>query len=334
MPRNEHKKRSSGKSDDHPDTSHGCNDCRNNKNHGRCSACVICPPCDRRESFSDSSSDHSCPDFSDICKDLPRKCEKLEKCKKEESEKEESEKKESEGEDDEYSDSDSESESEEKSERCGKRGCRGGCGDRGCIFIRGCSDASKSSVVSELGGSSDDRSCPSDFHRLACDQKRKCLDLVSPCKKKEEAESNLGKDEESVEKKKSDKSATGSGKGKKFVVSWAAKAGHPWEEYSAADAASIHINGKNGPVLHLYRGSTYFFCVEQEVAEGVAPAHRLVLTNSPVGGAGSRLIPGSFEPVAKGCVGFKVDDNTPRYFFYQDANSAFAGGLVIVHDKE
>jgi hypothetical protein len=292
---------------------------------------------------------------------------------KEESVKEEEEK---EHEDDEYSDSDSEEEEQEKPGKCGKRGCRkrgcrGGC-EGGCVFIRECDDASKSSVVSSLGGSSDDRSCPSDFQRLACDRKRKCIELVSPCKKKceekhekeheeeheeeleeeHEGESNLGKESESSEKSEkkespaaptapaapaapvAEKSSSGSGKGKKFVVTWGAKAGHPWEEYNGSDAPSIHINGKNGPVLHLYRGGTYFFCVEQEIAEGANPAHRLVLTNSPAGGVGSRIIPGSFEPVGKGCVSFKVEDTTPRYFFYQDLDVTFAGGLVIVHDKE
>jgi YHS domain-containing protein len=96
---------------------------------------------------------------------------------------------------------------------------------------------------------------------------------------------------------------------------------------------SVHINGKNGPVLHLYRGCTYFFCVEQEIPEGQDPKHAFILTNSPAGGPDSRLIPGGFAPVSKGCVCFKVDKCTPRYFFYQESKNAFAGGLVIVHDK-
>lgn len=136
-----------------------------------------------------------------------------------------------------------------------------------------------------------------------------------------------------VEKKDYGASSAASGKGKKFVVSFGAKTGHPWAEYND-DPESIWINGKNGPVLHLYRGCTYFFCVEQKIVDGKDPSHAFVLTNSPAGGSNSIIIPGGFAPVSKGCVCFKVDKCTPRYFFYQDAKHDFEGGLVIVHDSQ
>lgn len=128
-------------------------------------------------------------------------------------------------------------------------------------------------------------------------------------------------------------SVSSSSKGKKFVISFGPKEGHPWAEYNTGDK-SIHINGKNGPVLHLYRECNYFFCVEQNIHEGGDPVHSFVLTNSPVGGLSSRIIPNGFAPVSKGCVCFKVDKCTPRYFFYQDSKGEFEGGLVIVHDAQ
>jgi hypothetical protein len=147
----------------------------------------------------------------------------------------------------------------------------------------------------------------------------------------ESAEKKESSQSESAEKKESS-SASSSSKGKKFIVTFGPKTGHQWAEYQSGEK-SIHINGKNGPVLHLYRGCSYFFCVEQTVPSGEDPEHSLILTNNPSGGAGSRMIPNSFSPVPRGCVCLKVDETTPRYFFYQDYKNPCAGGLVIVHDK-
>lgn len=121
--------------------------------------------------------------------------------------------------------------------------------------------------------------------------------------------------------------SSSSSKGKKFLVSFGDKTGHPWGEYNKV-GTSIYVNGKNGPVLHLYRGCTYFFVVDKEAAE-----HSFVLTTSPMGGKGSSIVPGGFAAVSKGSACFKITDDTPRYFFYQDANAGFKGGLVIVHDE-
>jgi hypothetical protein len=128
-------------------------------------------------------------------------------------------------------------------------------------------------------------------------------------------------------------SASSSTKGKKFVITFGSKEGHPWADYNIGDK-SIHINGKNGPVLHLYRGYNYFFCIDQNIRDGEDPINSFVLTNSPIGGLDSKVIINGFAPVSKGCVAFKVDKYTPRYFFYQDSKSEFQGGLVIVHDSQ
>jgi hypothetical protein len=119
---------------------------------------------------------------------------------------------------------------------------------------------------------------------------------------------------------------------KEFRVTFESKEQSPWADYIQGDT-SIAINGKVGAVIHLNRGRKYYFSVSQNWTEGTMPAHLFALTTSPAGGSNSRLIPGSFQPVAKGTVCFEVTNKTPKYFFYQDLNNMFLGGLVIVHDN-
>jgi len=151
--------------------------------------------------------------------------------------------------------------------------------------------------------------------------------FVSECSVVDKPDKVVSKEKDNVSKK-----GSSSGTGKKFVVTFSDKSGHPWSEYNESPE-SVHLNGKNGAIMHLYRGCQYFFCVEQEVKEGEDPQHSFFLTNSPMGGAGSRIINGGFSPVSRGCVCFKVDNNTPRIFFYQDGKHGFAGGVCMVHDK-
>ncbi|MEO6068779.1 MAG: hypothetical protein ABIQ41_12465 [Gemmatimonadales bacterium] len=286
-----HKKCYSAESDNHSDAS----SCDSNHKQSACNqrkACIICPPTDHQETYHTESSDYSCPNFSDLCDDLPRKDKKCN----------------DESHDDEYSDSESDSEyCDDK--KCGID-CGNACGNpcKGGKRIRPhrpVDDHSRGSVLNALGDS-DDESCPN-FDDLLEDCRRDCK-----------------KEEPKVVKQNS-------ARGKKFVITYGPKAGHPWAEYNKGDNQSIHINGKNGPVLHLYRDCTYFFCVEQKHCES-GDVHQFVLTNKPDGGKGSKIIPGGFEPVSKGCVSLKVTKSTPRYFYYQDADHSYEGGLVIVHD--
>lgn len=192
--------------------------------------------------------------------------------------------------------------------------------------------------------SESDSSCP-DLSKLCQDEKRVCKKLKNLCDKQENVadkkerkekpkKDNCGckkKSEEcscldnTIEKKKNNKD-------KKFVVSFGPKKGHPWAEYNKGDT-SIHVGGKNGPVLHLYRGVKYFFCFDDDNNSDSSCEHSLILTNSPAGGTDSRSIVGGFAPFSKGVSYIKVDDQTPRYFFYQDLHNEFAGGIVIVHDN-
>lgn len=186
-----------------------------------------------------------------------------------------------------------ESDSDSEYESTSHTNC-GGCGN-----CNQCSDYSVTSVVKSLSTSS-------------CTE---FSDLVNDKNKPEQVEH-------------SSKKESSSKKGKRFIFTFGNKEGHAWADYNQG-SQSIYVNGKNGPVLHLYRESTYFFCIEQKDSDNT-----LLLTNSPVGGVGSKIIHGGFEPISKGCVCVKVDSETPRYFYYQSSKNQFQGGLVIVHDED
>ena len=268
------------------------------------SPCIVCSPFQKRDRYYSDSSDSSCPDFSDLCRDESRKCkkDKSSKSSKESSSSDSSCSKESSSL---YS---SNSSSSSDASACGscRQGC-GACSRTTACACRSCSDYSASDVLRAF--ESDYSGCV-DYSALANDQSRKCPKPLEP------------KPITPPPKKPV--------KGKKFVVKFAPKAGHPWAVYNPG-ADSIHVNGKNGPVLHLQQGSTYYFCVEQEVPPGAEAPHLFILTTSPMGGPGSEIIPGGFNPVVNGSVCLKVDKSTPRYFFYQDTRDICAGGLVVVH---
>lgn len=115
---------------------------------------------------------------------------------------------------------------------------------------------------------------------------------------------------------------------RRFSISFSCKTGHPWAEYNTGDM-SVHVAGRdgrihNGPTLHLTRGVSYYFCVEEN---GI---HNFALTNSPAGGPGARAL--YFQPIKSGCAYFRPDESTPRYLYYQDFSQSFAGGLIVIHD--
>jgi hypothetical protein len=294
----------------------GCGDKRSGGK--RCGGCRECNDYSARAVLHDlgSLTDDSCPDFGKIDHDQKKKCCKLDKLCKDKSKDKSNDKSKDKSKD--------KSTCPEKKDESGDKrydGCFGG----NVCSCRECSDYSARTVAHELGSLSD--SCP-DFSKIDRDQKKKCCKLEKLCKKDE----SVPQIESKPESKPTASSTSSSGKGKKFIVSFKPKAGHPWEEYNHG-ASSVHVNGKNGPVLHLYRGCSYFFCVEQNIKEGDEAPHSFVLTNSPSGGPNSSIIVEGFVPVSKGCVCFKVSKSTPRYFFYQDAKLEHAGGLVIVHDE-
>lgn len=118
---------------------------------------------------------------------------------------------------------------------------------------------------------------------------------------------------------------------KKFCVKFDDKKGHRFEEEITGNC-TIHVNGKNAPILKVKRGYIYYFAVEQKKSNGIYE-NLFVLTKSPVGYYnGQKPIPltGSFDPVGNGYVKYFVGKNTPKYFYYQSSINAFLGNLVIV----
>lgn len=254
------------------------------------------------ESFSCSScsSDSSCPNFSSLCEDTSKSCTSISECSK----------------------SKKHSKPHKKSHKKSHKKCKGcktkcrkcdECKACGCFQ---CSDVSISSVLSSLSCSSDS-SCP-DFSSLCEDTSKSCAS-ISECSKS----------------KKPYKKPHNGASGKKFDVTFGDKNGHHLGSYNNG-RHSIHINGKNGPTLHLYRGKTYYFDVKQHGATNCMTAeHCFVLTQSPVGnyhGIPPVPLPNSFQPTASGTVSYRVTEQTPNYFFYQCSKHAFEGGLCLVHD--
>ena len=94
---------------------------------------------------------------------------------------------------------------------------------------------------------------------------------------------------------------------------------------------AIHINGSVGPILKLQRGYQYFFNVKQNQCDD----NLFILTENPIGkidGYPPKPLKGSFDAISCGCVSFLVTDCTPKYFYYQNANAAWQGGLVLITD--
>ena len=131
---------------------------------------------------------------------------------------------------------------------------------------------------------------------------------------------------------KSKKNHHGDGKKVKNIpVTFKSKLGHPWEKYNTG-LDSIHLKGKNGPVIHMFEGVKYNFDVIQDVIPGTEAKHLFILTDSPSGGPNSTILPG-FDPVVSGKTTFIPNHSTPKFFFYQDFRDQYAGGIVIYHRK-
>jgi hypothetical protein len=119
---------------------------------------------------------------------------------------------------------------------------------------------------------------------------------------------------------------------KKFNITFGSKCGHDHEHEIVGNHA-IYVNGKLAPILKLRRGYVYYFNIKQKCHDD---EYAFVLTKNPVGkyhGITPEPLCGSFDPVTHGCVKYHVTCKTPKYFYYQSANAAFMGGLVLVEDE-
>lgn len=118
---------------------------------------------------------------------------------------------------------------------------------------------------------------------------------------------------------------------KKFDITFGCKEGHLYADHIVGNKA-IHVNCKVAPILKLRRGYIYYFNVKQKACNGNYD-NAFVLTQNPIGKIGCvEPVPlcDSFDPVTHGCVKYHVTCKTPKYFYYQNANAAHQGGLILV----
>ena len=127
-------------------------------------------------------------------------------------------------------------------------------------------------------------------------------------------------------------------KGRKFVVTIVNKGGHPWEQRITSGNQCFAVDGVRGQTLHLNRGSTYVFTLNQQAVQG-ASLHYFYLTTDPQGGKtngyNAPQLNSSTGPISSGSMVITVDNSYPPVFYYQSSNSASSmGGLCIVHDQK
>lgn len=189
---------------------------------------------------------------------------------------------------------------------------------KNCCNPRKCRDYSASSVASDLSGNS---SCS--FSHLASDSSESCYDSGESSEEEENEKNEKNKKKkEPVKKVKLDNVIPSEIKKKKFTIELSKKQGHPFQEYIEGTQA-LWVNGKPGPILHLYPQIEYYFDIRCD--------ETIILTMSPFGGEKAKTIPGGFES-SKGIVKFEVCKETPRFFFYQSTEEKGIGGLIIVHN--
>lgn len=96
------------------------------------------------------------------------------------------------------------------------------------------------------------------------------------------------------------------------------------------------IDKKKYTVLNLKRGYTYYFKIDQEANNDGKYQHYLYFTEDPLGGQQDggypRKIMGFPDPIGNGTVSIRIDNKTPKYFYYQCSLHKNMGGLIIVHE--
>lgn len=132
-------------------------------------------------------------------------------------------------------------------------------------------------------------------------------------------------------------------RGRVFNVSWVPKEGSRWEHRCVDSDKCIAINGKQTPILHLQRGNTYRFDIDQDRNEDGSYDNALYFTEDLLGGeAGLGTDDGIYEPPkiagtpdaqSTGSMYLKIDDSFPSIFFYQGKNCRCQGCLCIVHSQ-
>lgn len=105
-------------------------------------------------------------------------------------------------------------------------------------------------------------------------------------------------------------------------------AAHPWFGIPGAHPLAFSVNGTEGLVLNLVRGTTYTFAIT------TGPQHPVVFTNSMEGGFlnTAQVIAVSGTPATSGTVSFTPDATTPNLLYYNCNNHSYMGGVINVTD--
>ncbi len=111
-------------------------------------------------------------------------------------------------------------------------------------------------------------------------------------------------------------------KGRQFAVNVCHKIDHPYA--ITRDSKVYSVNNAKAKTLHLIRGHTYMFNIVSDTG------YEFYFTDSPVGGEKYASLPGC-KSTSSGPLLLEVTDHLPEYFYYQDRNHKYMGGLVLVH---
>lgn len=121
-------------------------------------------------------------------------------------------------------------------------------------------------------------------------------------------------------------------KGRQFTVSIQRKNDHPYT--LDCDSKVYGVNNSKARTLHLIRGHKYMFNVMQDPNRYGDYDHEFCFTPSSIGGAGSKKSQWGCKSTCTGPLLLEVTDDMPDYFYYQDRNHKYMGGLIIVHSKK
>jgi hypothetical protein len=119
---------------------------------------------------------------------------------------------------------------------------------------------------------------------------------------------------------------------KKFNVSVGDKQGHKYSKLIDGKK-SFYINGKNGPMVHLYRNNSYVFSLDPEILKNENYKFTFIENPMKVSGKPNMKINNVTESKDGSYLTLDVTKDTPRYFYYQCLNHNLIGGIVVVHDS-
>lgn len=119
--------------------------------------------------------------------------------------------------------------------------------------------------------------------------------------------------------------------GRKFTITLVDKKYHPQAHHIPHGAKVWAVNGYAGARLNLYEGNTYYF----EIDVSCGKSQDFYLTADIMGGGdySSLLLPGTVS-VSEGVLCLRVDEHTPRCFYYQSMQGPHRGGMIIVSRRK